>query len=73
MIVLEDYHELPSVLWKEVLASITNVRFELQVRDLKLGVKIDTICPMTVTNVTGLEFASIIIGARNTESSTHWW
>lgn len=73
MIVLEDYHELPSVLCIEVLASITNVRFELQVRDLKLGVKVDTISPMTVTKVTGLEFASIIIGARNTESSTHWW
>jgi len=56
-----------------VLASVTDVGLELQVRNLKLSIKVNTFCPMSISQITSTERVSIIVRAGDFEGTAHGW
>ena len=70
MDVLEDYHELSSILPVRIFTGVSHVRLELQVGNLKLKIEIHTRRPVVVAKVSSDELASVRIRALDVEGST---
>ena len=67
---LEDYHELSSILAVRIFTGVSNVRFELQVGNLKLKIEIHIRSPAVEVKVSSDELASVRIRALDVEGST---
>ena len=69
MVVLENDHNFSSILCVIIFASVADKCLELQVRDLKLGVEVNALSPVSKSKITSHELTAILVGAPDFEGT----